>query len=390
MELSLTSFISSSVAITLLIGILFLIIKKEKILSNFGLGCIYFLVILILLRGFLPFDFYAIELTTSIYSYEILPKLNDMMKSSLATIGTVSITPYKLLFTIWILGACIYLSRLINSYRQSKKFIFSLPQITEANVLNTYQRALDKVYPKKKANFNLVSADTFSSPAIWGTKTPYIILPPVEYTTDELYYVFVHELLHFKRKDFLCKLLMDLLICVHWWNPLVSKFLFPVVNQIQELSVDYQVTKTLDNEQKAQYMEALTKTLRYSSQSTTKYTKSFNNRSYTLVDSHTKVSILQRLQYIMKHQIKQLSLWGVFLCILLFIGSFTIVFEPSHHISEDEKGEQVYKNIDGQTFYVKNGDAYDLYMNNEYVYTTPEILESLNNVPIYNSLEEVN
>lgn len=150
MELSLTSFISSSVAITLLIGILFLVIKKEKFLSYFGLDCIYFLVILILLRGFLPFDFYAIKLTKSIYSYEILPKLNDMMKSSLIALGTLSITPYKILFTIWILGAFIYLLRLIHSYRQSKKYIISLPKITAANVLDSYQHALDTVYAKKR------------------------------------------------------------------------------------------------------------------------------------------------------------------------------------------------------------------------------------------------
>lgn len=117
--------------------------------------------------------------------------------------------------------------------------------------------------------------------------------------------------------------------------------------------------------------------------------KSFKNRYYALVDSHVKSDILQRLQYIMKHHVKLLSCLGLFSCGLLFIGSFTIVFEPSYKIINDENGNKIYENIEGQTYYIKNGDSYDLYMQNEYVYTTTEILEKLNNVPIYNSLEEV-
>ena len=304
MALSLTSFISSSIAITLLIGILFLIIKKEKILSQFGLGCIYFLVMLILLRGFLPFDFYAIKLTTSIYSYEVLPKLNDIMKSSLVTIKTIAITPYRILFFLWLTGSCIYLYRFLRGYQQSRKFILSLPEITQESIFNIFQKALCTVYPKKKPTFKLVSSDTFSSPAIWGIKTLYLILPPVAYTEDELYYVFVHELLHSKRKDFLCKLLMDILACVHWWNPLVSKFLFPVVNQIQELSVDYQLTKTLGKNKKILYLDTLTKTLQYGSQLNASNCQKNSSGTYALVDSHTKTSIYQRLQYIMKHHVK--------------------------------------------------------------------------------------
>lgn len=91
----------------------------------------------------------------------------------------------------------------------------------------------------------------------------------------------------------------------------------------------------------------------------------------------------------MKHHVKLLSCLGLFSCGLLFIGSFTIVFEPSYKIINDENGNKIYENIEGQTYYIKNGDSYDLYMQNEYVYTTTEILEKLNNVPIYNSLEEV-
>lgn len=184
-------------------------------------------------------------------------------------------------------------------------------------------------------------------------------------------------------------MLTDLLICIHWWNPFVSKFLFPVINQIQELSVDYYVSKNLEYEQKVQYMEALTKTLRYHSRNTNKDNVAINNYTYTLVDIHRESRILQRLQYIMIHPIKTFSLWGSALCILCFIGSLTIVFEPSYKNLHDEQNTDTYYNINDQTYYIKNGDSYDLYMQNEYICTTPELFDEFGDVPIYESIEEV-
>lgn len=184
-------------------------------------------------------------------------------------------------------------------------------------------------------------------------------------------------------------MLTDLLICVHWWNPFVSKLLSPVINQIQELSVDYYVSKNLDHEQKVQYMEALTKTLHYHSRNTHKNKDTISNYTYALVDSHRKSRILQRLQYIMKHSIKTFSFWGSALCILCFIGSLTIVFEPSYKNIHDEQNTATYYNITNQTYYIKNGDSYDLYMQNEYICTTPEPFDEFGDVPIYESIEEI-
>lgn len=56
---------------------------------------------------------------------------------------------------------------------------------------------------------------------------------------------------------------------------------------------------------------------------------------------------------------------------------------------QDENGNRVYEDIEGQTYYIKNGTDYDLYLENEYVGTYPKIIESFKDVPIYDSIEEV-
>ena len=96
-----------------------------------------------------------------------------------------------------------------------------------------------------------------------GIIHPVIILPDIPYTEGELYFVFLHELLYYKHKDFLVKMLTEFLIAIHWWNPVISRFLLPSINQVQELFVDYSVNKTLTSNDKVAYMNVLSKTVKY-------------------------------------------------------------------------------------------------------------------------------
>ena len=113
----------------------------------------------------------------------------------------------------------------------------------------------------QKASIRLVRAAHFCSPAIWGIRNPVIILPNLLYTLEELRYIFFHELLHYKHRDFLLKLSLDALLSIHWWNPFLTRCLMPAVTQTQELLVDEHLTRTLCHAEKAKYLEVLSKTL---------------------------------------------------------------------------------------------------------------------------------
>ena len=276
---------------------------EEKLpVVAYGIGMCLFFSILILVRGFMPIEFYSIGLTKTIYSYRVIPFVKNLFTKNLFVIGPLTITLLKICVIIWGIGA----------------------------------------------------------------------------------------MLHYKHKDFAFKLCMDFLLVIHWWNPLLIRFSFPIMNQLQELLVDYELTQTMRDEQKAQYMQTLTKTLRYSQETLTKPAELLQGHISALADNYTRESILQRIKYIVQQPEKRFSLLGATLSLFLFGASFTVVFEASYmNEKTDDNGNQIYYDIEGQTYYVKNGDSYDLYMQNKYVCTTSDILETFKGVPVYDRLKEV-
>ena len=134
-------------------------------------------------------------------------------------------------------------------------------------------------------------------------------------------------------------------------------------------------------------MTVLTKTLRF--QKNTECNLQNKEIIYALVDGHSSENIMQRLRYIMKNSVKKVSVFGILICTCLFLISFLVVFEPYYHVEIDEDGNKVYENIEGQTYYIQNGDKYDLYMENEYVGTYDIIFETFKDIPIYSTYEEV-
>ena len=78
MEFDLSSYFAASLGLVLLLLVLKFIMHKTDTILKFGITGLYVLVILILMRGYLPFDFYKINLTTSFYSHKVLPFLREI------------------------------------------------------------------------------------------------------------------------------------------------------------------------------------------------------------------------------------------------------------------------------------------------------------------------
>ena len=63
--------------------------------------------------------------------------------------------------------------------------------------------------------------------------------------------------------------------------------------------------------------------------------------------------------------------------------SFTFVFERSVRQEYDTCGDEVFYFVEGNSYYIKNGKRFDLYLDGRYVYTTNEIIDDFKNLPIY-------
>lgn len=381
MAITFSSYMAAATAIFIASGILLLIMRKDLFMTKLGWKCVYIFSWFVLLRGILPVEFYGIHLTKTIYSYKVIPFVKEGLKTKLINNEYFEISCLQLLLLIYVCGLIIHLYRSIRAYYETGKYIASIPKIEDQKIMEAFQKAWGDVIGKKKCNIRIVCSDKFNSPAIWCMRNPAIILPVYEYSEEDYYYIFSHELLHFKFKDFVCKAAMEILPAFYWWIPFVSKILFECVSQIQELRVDYYFTHKKEEAIKAKYMEILTKTLHFQRETSM---ITMTKEVHALLNYDSEQSIKKRFESIIIKDRKRFSVVGMAICICLVFMSYTVVFEARYRVKTDEDGNRVYEDINGQTYYKKNGAKYDLYMENEYVGTFDKIHEVFKDVPVYN------
>lgn len=134
---------------------------------------------------------------------------------------------------------------LLLGYRMTKYMMF-LRTIKKHSVT---ERSLENI-PKR---LTVRKTELLDAPLIVGLIKPVLYLPQTEIKEEELDYILLHELTHYRRHDLLYKWFAMLVSSIHWFNP----FVYIVSRQIDEeceMSCDYAVCKTLTEPQKKDYM----------------------------------------------------------------------------------------------------------------------------------------
>ncbi len=102
---------------------------------------------------------------------------------------------------------------------------------------------------------NIYQSEAVVSPFVLGIIKPKIYLP-FNLNEQDMNHVIAHEQAHIRRKDHLWKPLGFLILTLHWFNPLVWLGYILLCRDI-ELACDEKVVKELNNEQRADYSQAL-------------------------------------------------------------------------------------------------------------------------------------
>lgn len=119
----------------------------------------------------------------------------------------------------------------------------------------SYLRLCHRVSTAVRYKDNIFKSENVASPFVLGIIRPRIYLP-FKVGEQELEHVIAHEQAHIYRKDHWWKPLGFLLLTIHWFNPLVWLAYVLLCRDI-ELACDEKVIKKLDNEQRANYTQAL-------------------------------------------------------------------------------------------------------------------------------------
>ncbi len=134
------------------------------------------------------------------------------------------------------------------------------------NTINTnaFNNLLNVCKSKMNIDRNIETAyqDYISSPALFGLIKPKILLPKYANTMSQesLYYIILHELAHYKRKDMLVNYILLTIQAFHWFNPVVW-FLFKEIREDMEVLNDSYVINVIGNEQSKDYSKSLVEVL---------------------------------------------------------------------------------------------------------------------------------
>ncbi|WP_410772106.1 M56 family metallopeptidase [Fontibacillus sp. BL9] len=101
-------------------------------------------------------------------------------------------------------------------------------------------------------------SDKIKSPLTYGIFRPVILMPnSTDWNNDQqLPYVLMHEFVHIRRLDAITKLLLNTVLCIHWFNPLVW-VMYMLANRDIELSCDETVVRSFGQTSKRAYAMAL-------------------------------------------------------------------------------------------------------------------------------------
>lgn len=386
MVLSLTAIFSCTLSMTVFTIILFWVLKKNSRLERLGIVNAYIFALLILVRGYLPFDFYKIHLTKTYFSTKIIPTIQDIYAMPVIVNGEKNISVIDFILFVWIAIACYLGIKKIRDYLSYYRTLKKASSFTCSQVEKIYRKASYAIFPKKGKNCKIIILDDLPTPVVFGQKHPIILFPNITYTEEELYYIFLHELLHIKHHDFILKIFCDILSVVYWWNPFVSRLFPSLVKQLQELYVDYDISKSLPITERLPYLNGIKRTVAYSVDLHCKKPDFL----YSFCSISPNVNLMQRLFFITQPRLKKISKNAVFLFLILFLFSLAFVFEGWSILPEDEAGTFTIEENENN-FLIQNKDgSYECYIDGVSIGNITNFKKDdiIGSFPIYQNLEE--
>lgn len=192
----------------------------------------------------------------------------------------------------WLLPALLLFLRKIALYQRFVNYVKSgqLP-VSDPKLLDRAATAARETGVRKTVE--LCVNPVISSPMLLGFFRPCIVLPCADLPEEEFWFTVLHELTHFKRRDMFYKWLIQITLCLHWFNPLVY-LMEREIRKACEFSCDEALISRLD----AAGRQAYGKTLLDAMSVTGKCRQSL--ASVTL--SENKITLKERLTAIMKYQ----------------------------------------------------------------------------------------
>jgi beta-lactamase regulating signal transducer with metallopeptidase domain len=160
-----------------------------------------------------------------------------------------------LLQACWLTGAAVMLVWKASAYRRYRRLLLQDSRLETApaviEMLNQCRKELGvrQAIPVYRSPF-------VTTPMLMGLLRPAVLLPEGDLDSRELRYMFLHELTHCRRQDLPVKWLVQLAVCLHWFNPAVY-WAARHMDRLCELACDEAVVRRMNPTDKQGYGETL-------------------------------------------------------------------------------------------------------------------------------------
>jgi beta-lactamase regulating signal transducer with metallopeptidase domain len=159
------------------------------------------------------------------------------------------------LWLVWLIVAVALLVRKITIYQSFVRYIKAgRVEVSDIENLERFGKIVEQANIKRVVG--MYTNNLISSPMLIGFFRSYIVLPSLNISESDFRHTILHELTHYKRGDMFYKWLVQLTICLHWFNPLVH-LMGREINNACEFSCDESVISSLNYHEIRAYGDTL-------------------------------------------------------------------------------------------------------------------------------------
>ncbi|CAG7654928.1 M56 family metallopeptidase [Paenibacillus allorhizosphaerae] len=219
----------------------------------------YLLWLLVVVRLILP---WGPESEISIFNWisypdpvhEIEPAAQEAANEGLVHSESAKDIFYRYVLYIWLLGIGVFGTYAIVVHRTfSLQMSKETDAITDAGVIQLFAQCRKRMSVHKP--IMLLVSDRIAVPTLCGWMRPRLIMPRTVLNglkPEQLRHIFLHELAHCKRNDIGINWLMQVLLIIHWFNPILW-YAYLRMREDQELASDALALSYLEADQRDKY-----------------------------------------------------------------------------------------------------------------------------------------
>lgn len=296
--------------------------KKMSLLFVFALFVIPFQTFFLKIPTFLQLFGQYIEWTPAMYEKAIL----EMQKSASHEYISPDLNiPYfyegMVLFSyIWL---CIFIyktTKMICEYCQaSHELQMESSAVTESENTELYHSFREMSHFLRAEKVELYVNSTISTPMLIGFAKPRIILPQsyLYESIENVTPILIHEFTHYKQKDLWIKFLGQMVLHMHWFNPLVKKLL-SMIDFLSEVICDEKVVAGLSREKRELYAQSILNAMKHEKMNIGSVAK-FGDYRWECQSIKTRLTLILTEQQQSNRWLSAMFLWcfvlfGLYLC----------------------------------------------------------------------------